>query len=156
MVFFNSRPTPSWQRGFTLLEVLVVMVILGLAAAWVLPSLSLPARAPVPPMVEFLQQQQQQAMAKGRAITVFWQERQLRAEPSGDLLPLSADMYLELSRPEKTGYLDKQLVTVFYANGSAIAADFRVMVRPPNTVPRLAYAVTVNPFHGGIDYSVTP
>ena len=39
-------PPPRCRRGFTLLELLVVLVLLGLGAALVLPSLRLPARAP--------------------------------------------------------------------------------------------------------------
>jgi prepilin-type N-terminal cleavage/methylation domain-containing protein len=38
------RPPPRCRRGFTLLELLVVLVLLGLGAAFVLPTLQLPAR----------------------------------------------------------------------------------------------------------------
>ncbi|MBC7844465.1 MAG: prepilin-type N-terminal cleavage/methylation domain-containing protein [Gemmatimonadaceae bacterium] len=38
------RPPPRCRRGFTLLELLVVLVLLGLGAAFVLPTLRLPAR----------------------------------------------------------------------------------------------------------------
>ncbi len=38
-------PPPRCRRGFTLLELLVVLVLLGLAAAFVLPTLRLPATA---------------------------------------------------------------------------------------------------------------
>jgi prepilin-type N-terminal cleavage/methylation domain-containing protein len=39
------RPPPRCRRGFTLLELLVVLVLLGLAATFVLPSLRIPAGA---------------------------------------------------------------------------------------------------------------
>lgn len=38
-------PPPRRRRAFTLLELLVVLVLLGLAAAFVLPTLRLPVRA---------------------------------------------------------------------------------------------------------------
>jgi prepilin-type N-terminal cleavage/methylation domain-containing protein len=43
MCLLLRRPPPRSRRGFTLLELLVVLVLLGLAAAFVVPMLRLPA-----------------------------------------------------------------------------------------------------------------
>jgi prepilin-type N-terminal cleavage/methylation domain-containing protein len=40
----HRLPPPRRRRAFTLLELLVVLVLLGLSAAFVLPTLSLPPR----------------------------------------------------------------------------------------------------------------
>ena len=45
MTILLRRPPPRCRRGFTLLELLVVLVLLGLAATFVLPSLRIPSRA---------------------------------------------------------------------------------------------------------------
>jgi prepilin-type N-terminal cleavage/methylation domain-containing protein len=139
-------------RGFTLLEMLVVITIMGLAAALIVPSLSLPARAPIPPLIEFLQQQHTQAQQSGKAVRVFWRGNTLFTEPGEATFELPPNAYLNLSRPAKTGYLDKQLITIFYPNGSAIAADFKLMQKPPGLLERWAYQVVINPFHGGIEF----
>ena len=59
-------PPPGRRRGFTLLELLLVLVLLGLSAAFVLPSLRLPARAALPDSA--LQRARATAIRRGESV----------------------------------------------------------------------------------------
>jgi prepilin-type N-terminal cleavage/methylation domain-containing protein len=60
------RPPPRCRRGFTLLELLVVLVMLGLAVALVLPSLRVPDRARAQSSV--LERARATAVRRGEAV----------------------------------------------------------------------------------------
>jgi prepilin-type N-terminal cleavage/methylation domain-containing protein len=68
-------PPPRCRRGFTLLELLVVLVLLGLGAAFVLPVLHLPGRS----------DRQSSALERARAIAIRRGESvRLSVAPSGE------------------------------------------------------------------------
>ena len=63
------RPPPRCRRGFTLLELLVVLVLLGLAVALVLPSLRVPDRAHAQSSV--LERARATAVRRGESVRLF-------------------------------------------------------------------------------------
>jgi prepilin-type N-terminal cleavage/methylation domain-containing protein len=145
-------PIRSGDAGFSLIEMLVVVTIIGLVSAMVLPSLSLPSRPPVPTLVAYMQNQQNLAGKNGAAQMVYWVAPKIIAEPGGEIFEFSPDTVLKIERPEKTGYLGKQLLAIFYADGTAIASDFAVMQKRSGYADAMLYRITVNPFHGAISY----
>ena len=145
----NKIPT---QAGFTLLEMLVVLAIMALAAAILAPSLTLTGRAPVPPVVEYLQQQQNRAIQTRRAVHIYQKDGALNAVPDGQNFALPDGAELILSRPEKTGYLNQDYITSFYPDGTAVAADFRMRRKLPNQPAQILWQIIINPFHGGIEW----
>jgi len=146
-------PIRPGVAGFSLIEMLVVMTIIGLVSAMVLPSLSLPSRPPVPPLVAYMQNQQNLAGKNGSTQMIYWSAPKIIAEPGGEIFEFSPDTVLKIERPEKTGYLGKQLLTIFYADGTAIASDFSVMQKRSGYADTMLYRITVNPFHGAISYT---
>lgn len=141
------------QKGFTLLEILLVMGILALLGAIIVPSLSLPARPPKPPLVVYLTQLQANAVKNSQTVHVFVDNHQLKAEPEGGAFDLGADNALDIVRPPKTGFLNKQLLAVFYADGTAVASDFGVVLKKPGYNPQLLYNIKISPFSAEVIYT---
>ena len=148
---YNSYP--NTMRGATLLEMLLVMGIIALIAAMVVPSLSLPSRPPVPPLIAFLQQQQQAAVTDGKTRRIVWKEPQILSYPDKQAFDLPKDFTLSVQRPERTGFLDEQLLAVFYSDGTGIAAQFSVLQKKLASPGILLYKVEINPFHSEISYA---
>lgn len=149
----KSRHDYKTERGFTLLEILLVMGIMALLTAMVVPSLSLPARPPTPPLVAYLTKEQNRAVREGKTVSIFWHESQLISDPPGETFDPGSGVLFNLRLPKPTGYMDKQLIALFYRDGTAIASDFDLMQKNPGYKPILLYKVSVNPFSGEVIYA---
>ncbi|TAH32250.1 MAG: prepilin-type N-terminal cleavage/methylation domain-containing protein [Alphaproteobacteria bacterium] len=149
----NHMPFCRHNSGFTLLEMLLVLGIIALLTAMIVPSLSLPAKPPVPAMVAFLQQQQNAALNEGKTRFIYWQAPNIVAEPGGQTLTLDKDIILEINRPAPTGYLGKQLLAIFYSDGTGIASEFRVVQKKTGYPTAILYKIQINPFHSEIAYA---
>ncbi len=138
--------------GATLIEMLLVVAIVALVAAIVIPSLSLPARPPLPPIAQFLEQQRLAAVADGKTRRIFWAPPKLISEPDRQTFDMPKDSAIVVERPDRTGYLDKQLLAVFYADGTAIASQFSVTQKKLASPSVLLYKVSISPFHSEISF----
>ncbi len=147
--------TPFYRHnaGFTLLEMLLVLGIVALLTAMIVPSLSLPAKPPVPALVAFLQQQQNLALTEGKTRHIYWQPPNIIAEPGGQTIPMDKEIVLEINRPAPTGFLGKQLLAIFYSDGTGIASEFRVVQKKTGYPTAILYKIQISPFHSEIAYA---
>lgn len=139
------------QQGFTLLEMVVVMAIIALGAAAVLPRLTVPYRPAQPNEVAFLEKQHARAIESGQVIRVLMQGRRLITEPGPDVLELAEDRDLRIVRPKKSEYLNQQMVTTFYPDGTSLWSEFTI-VRKDRLQDTVLFTVRTDPLHGEIIY----
>lgn len=150
----NSALTASAnrsQRGFTLLEMVVVMAIIALGAAAVLPRLTVPYRSLKPVEVDFLEKQHARAIESGQVIRVLLQERRLIAQPGPDSLELAEQRELRIVRPQKSEYLNQQMVSTFYPDGTSLWSEFS-LIRKDRLQDTVLFTVKTDPLHGEITY----
>lgn len=149
-----SHPNRYRRRsGFTLLEMLLVLAIISFLAAMIIPSLSLPAKPPVPGIVAFLQKQQGLAAADGKTRYVFWVAPKIIVEPGDESFDFDKEISLNIDLPPQTGYLGKQLLAVFYGDGTGIASEFAVVQKKTGYPASILYKIEISPFHSQISYA---
>jgi prepilin-type N-terminal cleavage/methylation domain-containing protein len=151
MLFLSPKPKPS-EAGFTILEVLVVVIIVGILAAIAAPSWLAYAtrqrvRAVESDLVQVLQQARQDAISRRTQVTVEINE-------DLDGLPIvSTDGFEERLGPNELqdGMIALQasapLATANPADVNAITFDYQGMVRlDPDGAPQaLPFVVQINP-----------
>lgn len=138
--------------GFTLLELVVVLAVIALATALIAPRLVGRIGAPRPPLVLYLEQQRARAIEKGARVRVYEQGGTLLAEPADTTLPLVGGTRIEMRWPAASIYQDRQLVAVFYPDGTSIASDFDFVVAGAPGYPDRRLRVHISPMQGGIAY----
>lgn len=111
------------QQGFTLLEILVVLVIAGLALSVVAPRLSglipgVELRSETGKVVALLRYAQSQAMAQGRIVRVSLSQQPIELRVSGTGLPHRWPQSIELDLLAGTPEGIKKGI-YFYPDGSA-------------------------------------
>ena len=115
------------ERGFTLLELLVVLAIVALAAALIAPALVVAPRPPKPELISFLEEQRRRAIESGAAVSVFYRDGRLLAKPRDESFTLREGHRLSIAWPRESEYLNERLVTVFYPDGTAMLGRFRLV-----------------------------
>ena len=141
------------ERGFTLLELLVVLAIIALAVALIAPALVVTPRPPKPELISFLEEQRRHAIESGTAVNVIYVDNGLIGTPDGASFELSEGHRLVIAWPSETGYLKERLVTVFYPDGTAMLGRFG-MVRGTSAGREVeVLRVTVHPIFGKVIYA---
>jgi len=140
------------QRGFTLFEMMVVLAIIALGTALIAPRFINPVRHPRPELVLFLEGQRTQAIEKGTEVRIYDSGGMLKSVPLGGQLALPKGSRLDIRWPAPSVYQTRQLVAVFYPDGTSIVSDFDVVAEgaPGTTGQRLHIAIT--PMQGEVIY----
>ena len=142
------------EAGFTLLELVVVLAIIGISLALIAPSFTSPERRPAPDLVNFLQDARTRAIESGRKVSVYLGDGRVWREPSdGEPFELPEDRSVSVAFPPSSAYLDRTRLTVFYADGTSVLA--RLSVERPGRYGGTVklYDITVNPILGEISYA---
>ncbi|MGQ0663459.1 MAG: type II secretion system protein [Pseudomonadota bacterium] len=145
--------TPRPSAGFTLLELIVVVAIIGLLVGLVGPRLTLPYRPPKPDIAIFLEKQRLKAIEDGSKIRIVLGARELVALPHGQRFPLAPGTTLVIDRPAPTAYLAAAMVTEFYPDGTAILSSFRLFADDGGRPAREFARIEVNPLRGTVSYA---
>lgn len=146
-----TRPNES---GFTLLELVVVLAIVGVSLALIAPSFTSPERRPAPDLVNFLSDARARAIESGRKVTVYADDRRVWTVPAEDeAFELPEDRSVSVAFPAASPYLDRRRLTVFFADGTSVLA--RLSVQRPGRYGGTVdlYEITVNPILGDISYA---
>ena len=141
------------EFGFTLLELLVVLAIIALAAGLIAPALVVAPRPPKPELISFLEEQRRYAIESGTAVNVIYDDNVLIGTPDRTSFEFSEGQRLDIDWPSETGYLKERLVTVFYPDGTAMLGRFG-MVRATSAGREVeVLRVTIHPIFGKVIYA---
>lgn len=141
------------QAGFTLLELVIVLVIVAVALGLVAPSLTVPMRRPKPDVVSFVEAARVQSIQEGHSVAVYYSNGRLWLEKGKEELKLAQNQYIAVERPQPSEYLPWARLTVFYPDGTGILARFRLMQRRSAGADTELYSVTIDPIHGEVHYA---
>jgi prepilin-type N-terminal cleavage/methylation domain-containing protein len=147
------RYSQRHSTGFTVIELLIVMVIIAVIAAIIGPRLSLPYRPPKPEIVAFIEKQRLRAIETGVGVRVVLNDHELVAQPGDDHFKLPPNIRLVIDRPIPSSYLVQQTVSVFYPDGTAILASARLATDTGTGSTRDVARIDINPLHGTVTYA---
>ena len=139
-------------RGFTLLEMVVVLALIALATALVAPRFVGPTRSPRPPLVLFLETQRSLAIEQGHEIRVYELAGQFSSDPSGASYTLLEHTHLDLRWPAPSIYQARHLVAVFYPDGTSIVSDFDLVSEGATGYPDQRLHISISPMQGEVAY----
>jgi prepilin-type N-terminal cleavage/methylation domain-containing protein len=146
MVFATTLRVTHSTRGFTLMELLVVVAIIAVLAALLTPRIaSVPVRT-VPAIVQFLESERATAIKVGKATQIVYSGTSLISAATNGSFVLGEDEHLEIRYPPPGDYFPSGALTTFYPDGS-IAATELLYVTSDTT-----YAIRMSPFEGKIHY----
>lgn len=128
------------SRGFTLFELVIVMVIVGALAALVAPRLTKLPRAASPDVVAFLESERTKSVETGTTTEIRLDGRTLTSSTTGAKLVLDEGASIHLIHPAANDYMPGVTLTRFYADGTMRATSLRV------TSATSAYTVDLSPF----------
>lgn len=145
----------SGLAGFTLVEVLVTLTIVGLMATLLLPRLSKTPALAQPEVVRFLVSLQADAARTRKPVSVVLHGRTLRASNGREFVLAEGDALRSL-RPGDIGYLGGQHVVTFFTDGSSTAGEWlfkgvnlNVLLRFSPFATRIGYATAAATEEGG-------
>ncbi len=142
----KSTSTHRYATGFTLLELLVVLTIVGVLTALLAPRVTkLPTRTS-PQIIQFLEREMHQAIAKKRATSIYYAGDALTSPATGARLELTTEEGIEVVYPKRGDYLPAYKLTTFYPDGTMTATRFRYF--GANT----SYVISISPVSGKITY----
>lgn len=139
--------TLSRSRGFTLFELVIVLAIIAALAALVAPRVSKLPQRQVPNVVGFLEAERAKTVATGTATDIQLTGRSLVSRATAAELVLDEGTSIHLIHPKGNQYLDSTRLTVFYADGTMRAAEFRVQS------DTASYVVNISPFEPRIRHA---
>jgi prepilin-type N-terminal cleavage/methylation domain-containing protein len=138
--------------GFTLLEMLLVLVLAALAIGLLVPRLTMQAHPPAPEAVKFLEKERGRAIQDGKPVWVYYEANELVADPNGDRLKLEQRQSLDILHPPASPYFSRRLVTVFYPDGTLLLSEIMLLQDTGLGTTREIDRITLNPLHGEIAY----
>lgn len=130
------------QRAFTLFEMLVVLVIVGLASGVVMMNTTRTIASPTPEIIKFLEQERAATLLTGQITQIQLQDNRLYSTANKNSFPLPQ----QKQRVQKH-YLPSLTLTTFYPDGTMSASKFTLETEKQN------YEIETNPFSNKIHYT---
>jgi prepilin-type N-terminal cleavage/methylation domain-containing protein len=136
------------QAGFTLMEMLIVLVIMGIISSLFLTRVSKKPKILSPKLIQFLENERGLAISQQKTTRIQRDQNRLYST-------LSKHSYLltdKLNKPEQNRKVPQLLpyetLTIFFADGTATARIFSL------TEGTTTYEITTSPFSNKIKFSV--
>jgi len=132
------------SKGFTLVELLIVLFIIGLSSSIIILNTSRPHKKQKPELITFLQQEYKKALLNSQIIEIKLVKNQLQSSSS-------AILQLPEQKAAKTiQYLSDHTLTTFYPDGTMSASNFTI------TTKTASYDIKTTPFSSNIHYTIKP
>jgi len=128
------------QKGFTLIEMLVVLVVIGLSLGVVMLNISKKTQKTQPEIILFLEKQQQYAIQHKQRNDIQLKKGMIYATASRQHLPVN-------SAPPFDSYLPYRTLTVFFPDGMISLSQFSIYTDTNE------YEIKTDPFYGKIRYT---
>lgn len=144
-MLLKNRIAPA-QRGFTLVEVLVVLAVIALMATLFLPRMSKSPAQTRPEIVKFLTLQQADAVRTRQPVSVELQGRIVRAGNGKEFRLVEGEQLRDARRAEAT-YLGGYHIVTFFTDGSSTAGEWLL------TSGSMTVAIRFSPFASRIGYA---
>lgn len=113
------------ENAFSLLEILVVVVLIGLMTALLLPNLSRPARGAHPLYLFFLKEQQQ-AVERWQVARLLLKGKALVSEATGATFALTEAQRFEILVPAASPHLPEATLAILYPDETMTVAEARL------------------------------
>ena len=123
-----------------------MLAILGILAVLIAPRVTkLPTRSS-PPIIQFLEQEMQQAVVKQRAVPIYYDGKSLSSPATGSSFDLPPGKSLNVAYPKRDDYLSPHKLTTFYPDGTMTATQLRY------SGVNASHAIFISPVSGKISY----
>lgn len=120
----NAKPHGGTLRGFTLIEVLVVLFLIVLATMLALPRISKTALQHDPKAYRFIQAQRATAIREGKTVNVWLRNNfGLYASPGNEVYRFDKEETWEVRFPAADGYHGDRMVGSFHADGTMTGGE---------------------------------
>jgi len=136
----QKNSAPNKLNGFTLVELLVILFLIGLSSSILILNTSKPHKKQKPPIIEFLEQEYKNSLLTAQSIDI---------QLIGKKLQSSQNTSFQLTKEQassKKRYLSKQILTTFYPDGTMSASTFNI------TTLSGTYVISTSPFSPKINY----
>ena len=138
-LYHRIRPL---QQGFTLLEILIVLIVIGLTGSVVMMNTKRQDAKPTPDIVDFIEKERTASLLSGQTTQIQLQDDGLYATASQHRFPI---LKIKLNSGEQ--YLPTKTLVTFYPDGTQSKSSFTL------TKESTSYEINTTPFNNKIQYT---
>jgi len=134
----------SQETGFTLMEMLIVLVIMGIISALFISRVSKKPKVLPPKIIQFFEQERSNSIKSQKTTHIRQYSNKLYSTLSEQSYPLNNE---NNAQHQFSGYLPYNTLTTFFADGTMTARKFSLTEGP------ITYVISTSPFSNKIKIS---
>ena len=131
-----------YQQAFTLLELLVVLIIIGLTSSVVVMNTKPTVVSQTPALIDFLERERMSTLLNSQTTQIQLQDNRLYATASKNTFALP-----EKKQDVSQRYLTDMTLLTFYSDGTQTASEFSLQTETHS------YDIKTDPFSNKIQYT---
>lgn len=134
------------STGFSLMEMLIVLLIVGVLMATIAPRLSHRSTHSTPPIIQFLENERAATLSTGQPTEITLKGRSLISSATQAEFILGEGEEITVSYPPPSPFLQSHLLTTFYPDGIITATKFNLLSK------QQIHVIQLSPFTRKIRY----